>query len=98
MLLFSDIRMEYKDYKMGNHCFVVFPFFTESLEKTKEKNVGAEKVAARAIHGRQKVSVIRRKSSISESGRNTHTHTHTLSLSLSLFVRGREVQINPVAV
>ena len=53
-------------------------------------NVGAEKVAARAIHERLKVSVIRRKSSISESGRN--------SLSLSLLVRGRKVQINPVAV
>ena len=78
MLLISNIRVEYKDYKSRNHCFVVFLIFTESLEKQKMTNVGAEKVAARAIHGRQKVSVIRRKSSISESGRNS------LSLSLSL--------------
>ena len=37
MLLISDIRVEYKDYKMGNHCFVVFLIFTESLEKTKDE-------------------------------------------------------------
>ena len=36
--------------------------------------------------------MIRRKSSISENGRNT------LSLSLAFLVRGREVQINPLAV
>ena len=34
-------------------------------------NVGAEKAAARAIHGTLKVSVIRRKSSIGENGRNS---------------------------
>ena len=36
MLLISDIRVEYKEYKMGNHCFVVFLILTESLEKTND--------------------------------------------------------------
>ena len=105
MLLISDIRVEYMDYKMGNHCFVVFLIFTESLEKTKDELCRGRKSSCTCYSWKTE-GVCDKEKVFHKWKWEEHTHSLSLclslclclSLSLSLSMRGREVQINPVAV